>query len=1658
MKKLKAFLSLAVVLEIIINMLPTVFSVRYDDSYINCDTESFYEDTYYFLDENNYIFSGLPGSAARNYFTDYPVDKFAAFNNKLYACKGNSILCVNTNNKESKTLITSADAVLSFSVQRNSLFYLSNGNVLKTDLEGNEEKEVIVGKYISQMWLEDIDILSYMTDGEYIYSLDLNTGNTTAEINFASSFIGDIPVIDHNNNGSGSSTDAISFSSLQAKFPSGAYWNHMGSSSNNPNGYTYTPCNHSSYGTSYCNHPTFYSAWQCHGYAVQCGYDIVGTNPMNWTKYTSSSYVDSIKAGDIVRLDYSSNQHTILVLSVNGNEVAFTDCNSYGTCNIRWGAVKTKSTIKTQFSYILKCPSNLSNYYPGGSGGTVEYTLKFVLNDSTGKSKATCSEASRTIKDGEAYGILPVPVREGYIFLGWYTDASAGTKVSDKTVAGTNVTVYAHWQILTYTVKYDANAGDDTVTNMPDSQIKEHFETLKLNITGRTLRRDNYNFNYWNTKPDGSGTAYTGTNYYYADNADVTLYAQWEGQTKSIYFDANGGTVSPGHKNVKYGEVYGELPVPTRTGYRFLYWKSESGNLVNSTTIMNSSGTVKIYAQWEEMTYFVSYNSNSGTDYVSNMPSSQTKYYSKALTLKMTTPSRYGYTFSGWNSKADGTGTTYTNSSTYQTNKDLTIYAQWQPIESMVTFDSNGGSEVDEKLKVKYGQPYGNLPETQKEGKDFVGWFKTKSDNSDSPITEETTVDIIEDITLYAKWETAKYRISYNSNNTSVNNMPYDSVRLYDEDNYTISNNIPTRTGFKFLYWNTIADGSGLTYMPGAEYNENAHLTLYAIWERDKYLVEYFENSGYGAPESGYKYYELDLTLSEEVPIKTGYSMVEWNTQPDGSGVPYHPGEIYSDNLPLKLYAIWEPNKYNLILYSCGGKCAYKSIYVTYDEKYNLPDPERRGYQFDGWYDAESNGNLVQSDDIVSITEDTGLYAYWTANEYIVTFNSGDGINEVTTKKVIFEDVFGVMPEPVKDGCVFCGWFADPEFTKPVYDNTVMNYDYDITLYACYITANCTVTFDPNGGMCNVVSQTYEFGEKYSNLPEPSKYGYKFTGWYSEDGEIINNESTVQAEANQILYAGWKAEKHTVNFISEGIVYKSQEIEFGEEFGNIPEIESDGYEFCGWYDIYGEKVTEKTVYSWICDIDVYARFSSIPSKGTVKFVADGITVEETVYDGNEIIEPEVPGKNGYTGSWEPYSLTESGVLVNAIYTPQSYRITWNCSGDIIEQAYTYGEKVSVPEFNLSEGHVIKSWAPEVPTVMPSCDITLNADIAAVSYIANFVALGRSAGKINYSVDDKYIDEPAVITLEGYSGVWSKYEIVPGGMTIPAVYTPVDYTAIFIADGVKIYETTFNVETKELIVPEIPEKTGYICEWETYSIAPHDITITAVYTPAVYSVCFKIKQTGEVIDIVSYTYGNKSIEEPEIPPIAGYTCNWGPYNLGASDSVVYAEYTPITYYAAFIALGETVSIVPFTIEDSEIAAPPVPVIRGIAGEWEDFQITASNLQINAIYDFPEVSINNSVPKRNESYKTTMIFTATVKNPIAGGKFVWYINGKERSGDNLYQLTVKKATKSYTVQVKYFVNNQVVAESDIETVVIQDNFFARLIASFRQIFNKLPVVIQ
>ncbi|MBR3620771.1 MAG: InlB B-repeat-containing protein [Clostridia bacterium] len=193
----------------------------------------------------------------------------------------------------------------------------------------------------------------------------------------------------------------------------------------------------------------------------------------------------------------------------------------------------------------------------------------------------------------------------------------------------------------------------------------------------------------------------------------------------------------------------------------------------------------------------------------------------------------------------------------------------------------------------------------------------------------------------------------------------------------------------------------------------------------------------------------------------------------------------------------------------------------------------------------------------------------------------------------------------------------------------------------------------------------------------------------------------------------------------------------------------------------------------------------------------------------------------------------------------------------------FGAPVSSPRTPQKEYYDFTGWDKVIPDTMPAQNLEFNAVFKAIEYTATFTADGETVKEVKFTVENDSIDEPAVPEKEGYEGKWSAYTLAASDITIPAEYTPIEYTATFVDEnGETVEEVKFTVETEKLDEPAVPEKTNYTGEWEEYTLGANDITIKPVYTLAGETV---VNTDSESEITTDYKESKRFSFEPEFVP-------------------------------------------------------------------------------------------------------------------------------------------------------------------------------------------------
>ena len=321
----------------------------------------------------------------------------------------------------------------------------------------------------------------------------------------------------------------------------------------------------------------------------------------------------------------------------------------------------TDARLTTPFDYRYTRINGTMTLYAKWTDAPAYFTVRFNSNGGSAVNAMNVTYGTKLYQNS-----LPVPSRSGYTFDGWYED-SACTIIGGAIDVRSNITLYAGWTrntIQSYTVSFNSNGGSSVSA---------------MSVTPGTIL-------YQNSLPvpTRSGYAFTG---WYEDSAcsiiggaieitaNTTLYAGWERtapQSYTVSFNSNGGSsVSPLTVNEGFEIIQSNLPIPSRTGYQFTYWYTDSAlrNIAGGDKVYNN---ITLYAGWERtapQSYTVSFNSNGGS---SVDPLTVNEGF-EIIQSNLPIPSRTGYEFTYW----------YTDSALRniaggdRVYNNITLYAGW---------------------------------------------------------------------------------------------------------------------------------------------------------------------------------------------------------------------------------------------------------------------------------------------------------------------------------------------------------------------------------------------------------------------------------------------------------------------------------------------------------------------------------------------------------------------------------------------------------------------------------------------------------------------------------------------------------------------------------------------------------------------------------------------------------------------------------------------------------------------------------------------------------------------------------------------------------------------------------------------------------------------
>ena len=624
------------------------------------------------------------------------------------------------------------------------------------------------------------------------------------------------------------------------------------------------------------------------------------------------------------------------------------------------------------------------------------------------------------------------------------------------------------------------------------SIIYPNFYTLTLNYTssstkysvkyGSTLpsiskpSRTGYAFGGYYSNSNGSGTQYydanaSVTNTSWTCSGNKTIYAKWTPLTYNITLDNQGGTGGTSTITATYDGNMPSATMPTRRGYTFggYYSETDGGGTQyytdsgSSARTWNSTSITILYAKWISHTYNITLDGNGA----SNTMSPMTIQYGMNTTIT-SSYTLEGFSFAGWGTLATDREPSYANGFNFDTSslagvndcqKDLTIYAIWK---STINLDQQGGSGGSTSITNTRNLSLNTATAPSRTGFVFGGYYTgtygTGTQYYDANMASTHNNDLSQGRTLYACWYSTINldQQTGTSGSTSVTGIYGSSMP---------SANAPVKAGYTFGgYW-TAPQGKGTQY-----YNNtmgSAHLfdipqgtSLFALWICGTVILD--AQGGMDGSANVVPIWQADMPTAT-APTKSGWKFDGYYTQTGGKGTQYYTAnmtssKVWEEATNVTLYAKWIAT---ITLNMDGGANGTASVVVTYNAP--MPSgaiaPTKKGYAFSGYY-TESNGNGTRfyNDEMQSVQDwnlnvVTFLYAKWTPNVYVVTFeyNGATTDNSVATKNVTYGNFYSDLPIPSKPGSAFAGWYLESNFVTKINTTTVVSKDSNHTLYAKWV-------------------------------------------------------------------------------------------------------------------------------------------------------------------------------------------------------------------------------------------------------------------------------------------------------------------------------------------------------------------------------------------------------------------------------------------------------------------------------------------------------------------------------------------------------------------------------------------------------------------------------
>ncbi|MBQ8944847.1 MAG: InlB B-repeat-containing protein [Clostridia bacterium] len=953
-------------------------------------------------------------------------------------------------------------------------------------------------------------------------------------------------------------------------------------------------------------------------------------------------------------------------------------------------------------------------------------------------------------------------------------------------------------------------------------------DTQKCNaettLTTNQPTRTGYTFKGWSESKNATTATYQpGETYYVAhsNQYDIYLYAVWKANTYKVSFNANGGSCSTSSKTVTYDSTYGTLPTPTRTGYTFSGWytSASGGTQITSSKKVTITSAQTLYAHWSANTYNITFNATNGG---SCSTSSKTVTYDSTYgTLPI--PTKSGYTFTGWYSSLIG-GTQITSSSTVTITSDETLYAHWSDSSKPTGFiSSTNNLAASQTVTLSFS-----------DNESIAGYYwGTSSTYSYNTYTSTTSLSITKTISSAGTYYLVvkdgagnvsdSVSITFHLTTLNANNGSVTPVAILTQNGYSFALPTAERDGYTFLGWATSSTATSAQYQPGASFNLNDNMVLYAVWEKTAYTAKFIVD---GQTVSSMTCYYGDTINKPADPSKSGYTFTGW--------APEVPATMPEQNLTF--YAQWSKDnsfeKSNRFWFSNSTPHFVTSW--SGNKKYMTQSDINKLFAYIRNYDKNYLTTISNVQDYINSSWSGSCYGM--AATAILDYHNKIAFNENFDKNA--PTLFNVKSPS----------------TSPAIMSAI-NY-YMVSQRIGFIR-DAALTYSSN--YANWSAGLKKFVSVMQNN-EPIHFCY---AWNTSDGRTAGH-AIVALNCNKKSDGSFQITAYDNRFPNDD-VFINISSDYQRLIVKTPYGNEDAFLI--------EFLPNMNVFDKI-DIDgpdndlniVYSSYSYDNANSYINVVADGdVTVTNKVGETITISNGEISGTMDILSTHIIVNDTIDGEPAPVTFVfevNESNTFTIESTSDSIDASVTtnsmyasaFAESADSLVFGNNEGVYVISDGTNYKTVLSSKDSSYDTVVVkgnsdkdvSLTYSGSNILIGgvtnsseeitiftQNADMDNYSVQEGYediqitTDETNNIDIKGSSNNDGNYDISVGKKEIDEP----EYTAVFISDGKTISEKKYK-EGEIIQKPANPSKNGY--SFKTWTplvpakMPAKDMTFTAVF--------------------------------------------------------------------------------------------------------------------------------------------------------------------------------------------------------------------------------------